>query len=70
MEEADVLCDQLAFLHRGKMAGLGSPEELKAAVSPHATLNEVFIQFTGASIVEEGDLRDVQRTRRLARRLE
>jgi ABC-2 type transport system ATP-binding protein len=70
MEEADVLCDRLAFLHRGKIAGLGSPEELKAAVSPHATLNDVFIQFTGASIVEEGDLRDVQRTRRLARRLE
>ncbi len=70
MEEADVLCDQIAFLHRGKIAGLGSPEELKAQVSPHATLNDVFIQFTGASIVEEGDLRDVQRTRRLARRLE
>jgi ABC-2 type transport system ATP-binding protein len=70
MEEADVLCDQVAFLHRGQIAGLGSPQELKAQVSPHATLNDVFIQFTGASIVEEGDLRDVQRTRRLARRLE
>ena len=70
MEEADVLCDQVAFLHRGRIAGLGSPEALKAQVSPHATLNDVFIQFTGASIVEEGDLRSVQRTRRLARRME
>jgi ABC-2 type transport system ATP-binding protein len=70
MEEADVLCDQVAFLHRGQIAGLGSPQELKAQVSPHATLNDVFIQFTGASIVEEGDLRDVQRTRRLARRMD
>ena len=70
MEEADVLCDQVAFLHRGRIAGLGSPQELKAQVSPHATLNDVFIQFTGASISEEGDLRDVQRTRRVARRLE
>ena len=70
MEEADVLCDQVAILHRGRIAGLGSPEELKAQVSAHATLNDVFIRFTGASIVEEGDLRDVQRTRRLARRLE
>jgi len=70
MEEADVLCDQIAFLHNGRIAGLGSPDELKAQVSPHATLNDVFIQFTGASIAEEGDLRDVQRTRRLVRRLE
>jgi len=70
MEEADVLCDQVAFLHHGRIAGLGSPDELKAQLSPHATLNDVFIQFTGASIAEEGDLRDVQRTRRLARRLE
>ncbi len=70
MEEADVLCDQVAFLHHGRIAGLGSPDELKAQVSPHATLNDVFIQFTGASIAEEGALRDVQRTRRLARRLE
>ncbi len=70
MEEADLLCDVVAFLHQGKIAGLGPPEQLKTAVSPHATLNDVFIQYTGASIVEEGDLRDVERTRRLARRLE
>jgi len=70
MEEADVLCDVVAFLHRGKIAGLGSPEQLKNAVGPEATLNDVFIRYTGASIVEEGDLRDVKRTRRVARRLE
>ena len=70
MEEADVLCDVVAFLHQGKIAGLGTPEQLKSAVSPHATLDDVFIQYTGASIVEEGDLRDVQRTRNLVRRLE
>jgi ABC-2 type transport system ATP-binding protein len=70
MEEADVLCDVVAFLHQGKIAGLGPPEQLKTAVSPHATLDDVFIQYTGASIVEEGDLRDVQRTRNLVRRLE
>jgi len=70
MEEADMLCDVVAFLHQGKIAGLGPPEHLKTAVGPHATLNDVFIQYTGASIVEEGDLRDVERTRRLAQRLE
>jgi len=70
MEEADELCDVLAFLHQGQIAGLGSPDELKATVAPQATLNDVFIQYTGASISEGGDLKDVQRTRRLARRLE
>jgi len=70
MEEADELCDLVAFLHQGRIAGFGSPAALKAAVSPHATLNDVFIQYTGASIAEGGDLRDVERTRRLARRLE
>ncbi len=70
MEEADVLCDVLAFLHQGKIAGLGRPDDLKAALAPLATLNDVFIQYTGATIAEGGDLRDVQRTRRLARRLE
>lgn len=70
MEEADVLCDLVAFLHRGKIAGMDTPENLKAAVSAEATLNDVFIQFTGASITEAGDLRDVARTRSKARRLE
>jgi len=70
MEEADELCDLIAFLHQGKIVGLDSPEHLKATVSPQATLDDVFIQYTGATISEGGDLRDVQRTRRLARRLE
>lgn len=30
MDEADFLCDRLAILHRGKIAALGKPEELKA----------------------------------------
>lgn len=70
MEEADELCDLVAFLHKGRIAGIGSPDSLKAALAPDATLNDVFIQYTGASIVEQGDLRDVARTRSKARRLE
>jgi ABC-2 type transport system ATP-binding protein len=32
MGEADVLCDRIGIMNRGKLATLGKPEELKAAV--------------------------------------
>ena len=74
MEEADGLCDMVAILHQGRIASLGSPAQLKAQAGADATLNDVFILSTGASIegpVEEGgSFRDVARTRRTARRLE
>jgi ABC-2 type transport system ATP-binding protein len=74
MEEADGLCDTVAILHQGHIASLGSPAQLKAQAGGDATLNDVFILSTGASIegpVEEGgSFRDVARTRRTARRLE
>jgi len=75
MEEADNLCDTVAFLHRGRIASLGTPGALKAQAGPDATLNDVFILSTGASIggageEEGGAFRDVARTRRTARRLE
>lgn len=83
MEEADSLCDTVAILHRGRIASLGAPASLKAHAGPEATLNDVFILSTGASIDSSGDgtgeagageeggaFRDVARTRRTARRLE
>ena len=69
MEEADRLCDELAILHLGKLAAAGTPAELKAATGPGATLDDVFIHFTGATISEGGELRDVARTRLTAQRL-
>ncbi len=74
MEEADGLCDTVAIMHQGHIGSLGSPAVLKARAGPDATLNDVFILSTGASIeagLEEGGaFRDVARTRRTARRLE
>jgi ABC-2 type transport system ATP-binding protein len=69
MDEADELCDELAILHLGKVAAIGSPAELKAAVAPDATLEDVFVHFAGATIHEEGSYRDVRQTRSTARRL-
>ncbi len=69
MQEADQLCEMIAFMHQGKIATIGSPAELKAALGADATLGDVFIHFTGADIAEGGDLRDVARTRRTSKRL-
>lgn len=69
MEEADELCDLVAILHRGRLAALGTPEDLKARVGGGATMDDVFAHFTGGAITEGGTFRDVLRTRRTARRL-
>jgi ABC-2 type transport system ATP-binding protein len=69
MEEADQLCDEIALMHMGKIAVTGSPRELKAAIGPSATLNDVFIQYSGAAIEEGGSLHDIHQTRGTASRL-
>jgi ABC-2 type transport system ATP-binding protein len=69
MDEADALCEEVAFLHQGRLAADGSPTALKAALGPAATLDDVFIHFTGAAIEPEGGYRDVARSRRTVHRL-
>jgi ABC-2 type transport system ATP-binding protein len=70
MGEADYLCDQVAFLHRGVLLAKGTPAELKQALGSGASLDEVFVHYAGVSVTEGGDLRDVAQTRLTARRLE
>ena len=69
MDEADELCDQLAIMHLGKVAAVGSPADLKAGVGPEATLDDVFVHYSGGTIQEEGSYRDVRATRRTVSRL-
>jgi ABC-2 type transport system ATP-binding protein len=69
MEEADALCERVAFLHRGRLAATGSPAELKARVGAEATLDDVFVELTGGVIEQEGSYRDTERARRTAHRL-
>jgi len=69
MEEADQLCDELAILHEGKVAIVGRPDELKSAISPKATLDDVFAHCCGVLITEGGNYRDVRQTRSTATRL-
>ncbi len=69
MEEADALCDTIVILHHGVVAAIGSSAELKASVSPEASLEDVFAHYAGGTITEGGSYHDVQQTRRTARRL-
>lgn len=70
MDEADHLCETVAFMHRGKLAGLGTPRELKEKAGPEATLDDVFIELTGGLAGEAGSYREVRQIRRTAARLE
>jgi ABC-2 type transport system ATP-binding protein len=70
MEEADSLCDRIAIMHLGKVVAAGTPTELKASMgTENATLDEVFIHYTGDTLDTGGGYRDTQRTRRTAKRL-
>jgi ABC-2 type transport system ATP-binding protein len=64
MEEADLLCDRVALLHRGRIRALDEPAVLKAALGPSATLDDVFASLTGDDATSQGSMRDVRATRR------
>ncbi len=69
MEEADVLCDRVGIMHRGKLVAIGSPEELKAGIGA-ADLDEVFIHYAGmGGDLMGGNYREIDRMRKTARRL-
>ena len=70
MEEADSLCNRVAVMNRGKVAAIGTPEELKASLGEEdATLDDVFVHYTGDLLETGGSYRDTSRARRTARRL-
>lgn len=64
MDEADFLCDIVALIHAGKIIVMDTPKNLKAAVGPKATLDDVFILHTGSSLKETGDYQLAKQTRR------
>lgn len=64
MDEADRLCDTVAFMYQGRIVAIGAPSALKAQLGPSASLDDVFIHLTGTSIEEGGDYRNVKQIRR------
>jgi len=70
MEEADNMCDRVAIMHRGKVVVIGKPDDLKVSIGREgATLEDVFIYYSGSELESGGSYRDVSRTRRTAQRL-
>jgi ABC-2 type transport system ATP-binding protein len=74
MEEADVLCDRVALMHRGTLQTVGTPADLKDALGPAATLEDVFRRYAGSDLSGSGDddgqsLQQVRATRRTVRRV-
>ncbi|GII56811.1 ABC transporter ATP-binding protein [Planotetraspora thailandica] len=72
MQEADEHCERVALMHRGRIRAEGSPGELKGAIGPGATLDDVFRHHTGNALTgenENGGMRDVAAARRTARRV-
>ncbi len=63
MEEADTLCDLVALIHLGRIIVMDTPGNLKVALGPKATLDDVFIFHTGSSLKEHGDFGNVKETR-------
>jgi ABC-2 type transport system ATP-binding protein len=70
MEEADRLCNRVAFLSRGKLAAVGTPQELKQSFGKaDATLEDVFIHYTAETLQNTGEFREVSQKRRTSKRL-
>ncbi|HEY7317248.1 MAG TPA: ATP-binding cassette domain-containing protein [Candidatus Binatia bacterium] len=68
MEEADSLCDRVAIMHLGKVAVIGTPEELKTSVGG-GTLDDVFVHYAGDALESGGSYRETASERRMAKRL-
>ena len=72
MQEADALCDRVALMHHGRLQAVGSPTELKATVSPDASLEDVFRHYAGFDLgddTSQSGLREIRSSRRAARRV-
>ncbi|SKA84193.1 ABC-2 type transport system ATP-binding protein [Pseudomonas extremaustralis] len=69
MEEADTLCDELAILHQGRLAVVGKPDALKAQVGEQASLDDVFVHFSGVGLEQDGNYRGTRDSRDAIQRL-
>ncbi len=70
MEEAEEVSDRVAIMHGGKLVAIGKVAELKSrTANPHATLEDAFIYFTGATMAGGGTFRDTKRAREMERKL-
>jgi ABC-2 type transport system ATP-binding protein len=53
MEEGDRLCERIAIIDRGTVVAEGAPAALKATVGRDATLEDVYLHYTGRTFEDE-----------------
>ena len=73
MDEADELCDSLAIMHSARSPPSARRGPQDAASGPEATLDDVFVHYSGGTIQEEGNTvmsakPDARQPSRLSRR--
>jgi len=54
MEEVEELCERIAVLSHGRLVAIGTPNELKTRIGPHATLDDVFAALAGPAVLGLG----------------
>lgn len=70
MDEADHLCNQVAFMSQGKLVASGTPQELKESINkPEATLEDAFIYYTSETLSERYGYENISRERKTAKKL-
>ena len=69
MDEAELLCDEVAIMHRGRLVANGAPAMLRHALRPAATLDDVFAHYTEGGVEADGGYRQTSATRHVADRL-
>jgi ABC-2 type transport system ATP-binding protein len=70
LEEAESHCDRMAIMHLGKLAALGTTQELEVSMGGGVhTLSEVFTRYAGTAVEDGGTFRNVSRERATAKRL-
>lgn len=69
MDEAQYLCNRVAFLSRGKLVTVGTPQELIDSIKkPGSTLEDAFIHYTSETLGEGDNYKNISRERQTAKR--
>jgi ABC-2 type transport system ATP-binding protein len=70
MDEADRLCNRIAFMSRGKIVATGTPRELKDSINkPGSSLEDAFIHYTSETISEGNNYRNISAERKTEERV-
>ncbi|MCK5945349.1 MAG: hypothetical protein KAI24_25390, partial [Planctomycetes bacterium] len=53
LEQAERLCDRVAIVHQGRLAALGTPEQLRRELAAGGSLEDVFFQVAQGTAADD-----------------